>query len=145
MSLRRLHFYLALGWLFLLPVGDALADLVVVVNARNGVAVMTRNEVVNIFFGRYRQFFNGVEAQPVDLVDSNPERARFYAGLVGKDISEVNAYWSRLIFSGRVQAPPRMSNAEEVLKWVSSHPGGIGFVELSKADARVRVVYELNP
>lgn len=145
MNLRRLYFYLVLGWLLLLPVGDALADLVVVVNARNGVAVMTRNEVVNIFFGRYRQFFNGVEAQPVDLVDSNPERARFYAGLVGKDISEVNAYWSRLIFSGRVQAPPRMSNAEEVLKWVSSHPGGIGFVELSKADARVRVVYELNP
>ena len=145
MNLRRLHFYLAFGWLLLLPVGDALADLVVVVNARNGVAVMTRNEVVNIFFGRYRQFFNGVEAQPVDLVDSNPERARFYAGLVGKDISDVNAYWSRLIFSGRVQAPPRMNNAEEVLKWVSSHPGGIGFVELSKADARVRVVYELAP
>lgn len=145
MKLRRLYFYLALGWLLLLPVSDALADLVVVVNARNGVAVMTRNEVINIFFGRYRQFFNGVEAQPVDLVDSNPERARFYAGLVGKDISDVNAYWSRLIFSGRVQAPPRVTSAEEVLKWVSSHPGGIGFVELSKADARVRVVYELNP
>jgi len=140
----HLRLLVLLLWL-LLPVGEALADLVVVVNARNGVAVMTRNEVTNIFFGRYRQFFNGVEAQPVDLVDSHPDRARFYAGLVGKDISDVNAYWSRQVFSGRMQAPPRVSNPEEVLKWVSSHPGGIGFVELSKADARVRVVYELAP
>ena len=145
MKPSRLHSLVLLVWLVLLPVREALADLVVVVNARNGVAVMTRNEVANIFFGRYRQFFNGVEAQPVDLADSHPDRARFYAGLVGKDISDVNAYWSRQVFSGRMQAPPRVSSPEEVLKWVSSHPGGIGFIELSKADARVRVVYELAP
>lgn len=133
-----------MGWLLMQPVREARAELVVVVNARCGVAAMTRNEVVNIFFGRNRQFFNGVEAQPVDLLDSHPDRERFYAGLVGKDLSEVNAYWSRQVFSGRMQPPPKVGSSEEVLKWVISHPGGIGFVELSKADARVRVVYELG-
>jgi hypothetical protein len=142
---QRFRHFLAIACLLLLSTGSALADLVVVVNARNGVAVMTRNEVINIFFGRYRQFFNGVEAQPVDLSDSHPDRVRFYGALVGKDISEVNAYWSRLIFSGRTRPPERVSTSEEVMKWVSSHPGGIGFVELAKADARVRVVYELAP
>jgi len=140
----RIH-ALILSICLLLPMGEALADLVVVVNARTGVAVMTRNEIVNIFFGRYRQFFNGVEAQPVDLVDGNPDRARFYSALVGKDLSDVNAYWSRQVFSGRMQAPPRVGTADEVLRWVSSHPGGIGFIDLSKADARVRVVYEFKP
>lgn len=120
------------------------ADLVVVVNARNGVAAMTRNEVINIFFGRNRQFFNGIEAMPVDLEDAHPKRARFYSLLVGKDLSEVNAYWSRQIFTGRMQAPPRLGSTEDVLKWVVANPGGIGFIELSRADARVRVVYELN-
>lgn len=145
--MKRLHFrqLLAILCLALLPAGAALAELVVVVNARCGVAVMTRNEVVNVFFGRYRQFFNGVEAQPIDLVDSHPDRARFYAALVGKDLSDVNAYWSRQVFSGRTQPPPKASSPEEVLKWVTSHPGGIGFIELSKADARVKVVYELKP
>lgn len=138
---RLLCFVLGL----LLSTGEVLADLVVVVNVRSGVALMSRNEVINIFFGRYRQFFNGVEAQPVDLVDSNPDRARFYAALVGKDLSDVNAYWSRQVFSGRMQPPPRVAGTDEVIKWVSSNPGGIGFVDLSKADARVRVVYELNP
>lgn len=120
------------------------AELVVVVNTRSGVAAMTRSEVINIFFGRYRQFFNGLEAEPVDLHDSHPDRARFYQALVGKDLSDVNAYWSRLTFSGRMLAPPRVLSSEDVLKWVSTHPGGIGFIDLSKADARVRVVYELG-
>jgi hypothetical protein len=78
------------------------------------------------------------------MADSHSDRERFYAGLVGKDLSEVNAYWSRQVFSGRMQPPPKVASPEEVLKWVISHPGGIGFVELSKADARVRVVYELG-
>lgn len=145
MKHRRLFLVFALSWLVLQPAADVRAELVVVVNARCGVAAMTRNEVVNVFFGRNRQFFNGIEAQPVDMPDAHPDRARFYNGLVGKDISEVNAYWSRQVFSGRMQPPPKASTTEDVLKWVISHPGGIGFIDLSKADARVRVVYELTP
>lgn len=145
MKIRRLFLVFAMSWLALHPAVEVRAELVVVVNARCGVAAMTRNEVVNVFFGRNRQFFNGIEAQPVDLPDAHPDRVRFYSGLVGKDLSEVNAYWSRQVFSGRMQPPQKVNTTEEILKWVISHPGGIGFVDLSKADARVRVVYEFSP
>lgn len=142
MRAQRVFSLCLIGWLLLLPL-VVRAELVIVVNARCGVAAMTRNEVINIFFGRSRQFFNGVEAQPVDMLDSHPDRARFYAALVGKDLSEINAYWSRQVFSGRGQPPVKLGSSDDVLKWVSMHPGGIGFVESSKADARVRVVHEL--
>lgn len=145
MLLRRLILLGSIFCLLLQPAAEVHAELVVVVNARCGVAAMTRNEVINIFFGRNRQYFNGTEAQPVDLSDSHPDRSRFYALLVGKDLSEINAYWSRQVFSGRMQPPAKVGSAEEVLKWVVAHPGGIGFVDLAKADARVRVVYELAP
>lgn len=145
MRFRRLIFLGSICWLLIQPAAEVRAELVVVVNARSGVAAMTRNEVVNIFFGRNRQYFNGIEAQPVDLADSHPDRLRFYGLLVGKDLSEVNAYWSRQVFSGRMQPPAKVNSTEDVLKWVVSRPGGIGFVDLSKADARVRVVYELAP
>lgn len=122
----------------------AQAELAVVVNAQCGVAAMSRNEVINLFFGRNRQFFNGVEAYPVDLVDNHPDRSRFYQQLVGKNLSEVNTFWARQVFSGRMQPPVKVSTPEEVLRWVVSHQGGIGFIDLSKADARVRVVYEFK-
>lgn len=141
----RLRFLLL--WLLASVVGGlpaiARAELVVVANVRSGVAAMTRNEVVNIFFGRSRQFFNGLEAQPVDLADAHPDRARFYRALVGKEASQVDAYWSRQVFSGKTRPPPRVATPEEVVKWVVGNPGGIGFVDAARVDARVRVVYEL--
>lgn len=132
--------------LLTLPVGEALADLVVVVNARSGVAAMTRNEVINVFFGRNRQFFNGLEVHPVDLLDSPQRlgRQQFYKILVGKDLAEVDAFWSRQVFTGRMQAPARLTSSEEVIRWVATHPGGIGYVDQAQVDARVRIVYELK-
>lgn len=124
--------------------GWAVADLVVVVNARSGVAAMTRSDVINVFFGRNRQFFNGLEAMPVDLEDTHPVRAEFYRLLVGKDLAEINTYWSRQVFTGGAQVLPKLASTEEVIRWVASRLGGIGFVELSRVDARVRVVYEVK-
>jgi hypothetical protein len=145
MGFRRLILSIAIFWLLLKPAAEVRAELVVVVNARCGVAAMTRNDVINVFLGRNRQFFNGLEAQPVELSESHAERARFYRLLVGKDLSEISAYWSRQVFSGRMQPPAKVNSSEEVLKWVVSHSGGIGVVDMAKADARVRVVYELAP
>jgi hypothetical protein len=144
MFARRLFLLLIFASALLAASMPARAELVVVVNVRSGVAAMTRNEVVNIFFGRYREFFNGMEAQPVDLVDTHADRERFYKALVGKDLADVNAYWSRQTFSGRMHPPPKVATTEDVVKWVVSHPGGIGVIDLSKADARMRVVYELG-
>lgn len=138
---RYLLIFCALHVLTAVP---AFAQLVVVVNARSGVAAMSRNEVVNIFFGRNRHFFNGIEVQPVDMPDSHPDRARFYGALVGKDLADINAYWSRQLFSGRVQPLIKLASTEEVVNWISTHPGAIGFVDISMVDARVRVVYELK-
>lgn len=135
---------LLLSLLLLLFTREALADLVVVVNVRNSIQVMTRQEVINLFFGRINQFANGVEAQPVDLIDKNPDRARFYRQLVGKDVADINAYWARMSFSGRQNAPARVADAEEVIRWVSSRPGGIGFIDGARVDGRLRVVYELK-
>lgn len=144
--MRRIVLFLLISLSVLLGLWSttARAELVVVVNARCGVALMTRNEVINIFFGRSRQFFNGVEAQPVDLADANLDRERFYQALVGKDLSQVDAYWSRQVFSGRTRPPPKVATPDDVIKWVVANPGGIGFVDAAKVDARVRVVHEFG-
>ena len=123
---------------------SAWADLVVIVNARSGVAAMTRNEIVHIFLGRNRLFFSGQEAVPVDLQGDHPLRAQFYRLLVGKELAEIDAYWSRQRFTGGVSPPVRLHGSEEVLDWVANRPGAIGFAELSRTDARVRVVHNLS-
>ncbi|MDD4880546.1 MAG: hypothetical protein PHX10_03125 [Gallionellaceae bacterium] len=130
--------------LILLPRARAEADLVVVVNARNGIERLTLDSVINIFMGRYRQLPSGIPAQPVDQPDGRPEKARFYRLLVNKDLAEINAYWARLIFSGRTSPPYQAKSTAEILDRLARQPGAIAYIERNQADPRVRIVLELE-
>lgn len=119
------------------------SDVVVVANPKAGVERLTRDEVVNIFLGRLRQFPSGQAAIPADLPAATPEKAQFYRQLVNKELAEINAYWARLVFSGRTQPPRQAQSVEDLLNFVASTPGAVGYVERGVADGRVRVVFEL--
>lgn len=126
-----------------LPLLAAASDLVVVVNPRSGADRLSREEVMYIFLGRHRALPSGIVASPADLSPDSQERVLFYRRLVNKEPAEIRAYWSRLVFSGGARPPIAVDSAEEMLKHVAATPGGIGYVERSRVDARVRVVFEL--
>lgn len=121
----------------------ARADLVVVVSADSGITKLSREEVVNIFMGRYRRLPDGAMAIPLDIGGDTPEREAFYQKLVGKSLPEINAYWARLIFSGRTTPPEEVSSQREVLARVARDPVAIGYVDRASLNSKVKVVYEL--
>lgn len=121
----------------------ARAELVVIVNAGSGVDALSREEVINIFMGRYRKLPDGVLAQPLDVDGETPERRAFYKKLIDKSLADINAYWARLIFSGRTLPPRALKNQAEVLDRVASDPAAIGYIERVNLNNRVRVVYVL--
>jgi ABC-type phosphate transport system substrate-binding protein len=142
MSTRsRLFLLVCLAYL---PWAQASADLVVVVNARSGIERLTLDEAVNIFMGRYRQFPSGIAAHPIDQPEAQSERAQFYRLLVNKDLAEINAYWARLVFSGKTKPPRQARNQAEIIEWLARQPGAIGYLERTQVDARVRVVLDLE-
>ena len=142
-TLRHLLMALLAG-LGLLTALPAAAELVVVVNPKSGVDRLTRDDVINIFLGRYRQLPSGITAQPVDLPATQPEKALMYRLLVGKDLDQIASYWSRLVFSGRTSPPIQATSTEEVLRYVAANRGAVGYVEHSRVDTRVRVVLEIQ-
>lgn len=122
----------------------ARAEPVVVVNARGGVSQLSQDAVINIFLGRYRRFPDGAAAIPIDQPEGSPLRAEFYRKLVNKDLNQINAYWSRLIFSGKTPPPLQAANAAEVLQLLAANAGGIAYIERNLVDSRFRVVLELR-
>ena len=118
------------------------AETVVVVNAASPINQLSQDEVVNIFLGRYRRLPTGGTAIPIDQPESSPLRAEFYRKLVNKDLNEVNAYWSRLIFSGRTSPPLQTATAAEVNALLMGNASGIGYIDRSQLDKRFRVVME---
>ena len=83
-----------------LLVAHAHAELVVIVNPQNGVEQLSKTQITNIFLGNHREFPDGMPAKPVDLPVAAPEKALFYRALVNKDLDQMAAYWSRLVFAG---------------------------------------------
>lgn len=116
----------------------------VIVNQKIGVNKMTRDEVINIFLGRSRQLASGVTALPLDLPGTSTERAQFYQHLTGKSMNEINAYWARLIFSGRASPPAQVRSQEEAVQMVMDNRSAVGYVSRSKVSPAVTIVFELN-
>ncbi|MDP1733457.1 MAG: hypothetical protein Q8L44_03740 [Sulfuritalea sp.] len=140
MAARNLILFLSL--LLLAPL--AAAELVVVANPRSGIERLTQEDVANIYLGRYRHLASGLTAEPVDLAGDAGLKVRFYRALVGKNLAEINAYWARLVFSGRTRPPHVAENVEAALQYVAARPGALAYVDRVQADRRVRIVFEID-
>lgn len=119
------------------------ADLVVVTHPNNGIEKMSKDEVINIYMGRYRKLPNGETAVPVDLKAVPGEKAQFYNIMVGKELAEINSYWARLMFSGQGSPPRQAESMEEVIEIVKNNRGALAYIDRKKVDKRVRVVFDL--
>lgn len=122
----------------------ARADLVLVANPQSGIERLTQDEVINIYLGRYRRLTSGIAAEPVDLANDSELRARFYRGLVNKSPAEINAYWARLVFSGKTRPPQQSGSVEAALQYVAARPGALAYLDRSQVDRRVRIVFEFS-
>ncbi|MDR0578303.1 MAG: hypothetical protein LBI87_12435 [Candidatus Accumulibacter sp.] len=139
-GLFRPRFGLALVfWALLLLAGVARAELVVVVNPGNGVDQLSKSQVVNIFLASSREFPDGAPATPIDLA---PRDAEFYGALVNRNPVQMDAYWSRLVFSGKASRPRKADRWEDVIQAVAANRSAIGYVDTERADpAHVKVVF----
>jgi hypothetical protein len=145
MSKLRTLLFTPLSALLLMLAWPAWAsDWVLVANSKAGITQLSQDDVIHIYLGRYRRLDSGVTAEPVDQPADSPLKASFYRQLVGTSLPEINAYWARLVFSGKTQPPRTASSSEEALKFVSSHPGALAYVQRSKVDGRVVVVFEME-
>jgi hypothetical protein len=126
------------------PAWPAESHLVIVVNPDSGVSRITWDEARNLFLGRQKRLSSGLPAVTVEQDDPPGIRSRFYLMIAHKDLSEINAYWARLYFTGQAHPPKQAGTADEVIRRVAADRGAIGLLEWAKVDHRVRVVLALD-
>ncbi|MNR17245.1 hypothetical protein D3C85_1338950 [compost metagenome] len=59
-------------------------------------------------------------------------------------MTEINAYWARLIFSGRTSPPLKAKSSDEVLRLLSSRRGGIAYMNKSEVNHLLTIVFTPN-
>ena len=105
----------------------------IVVHAGNPVAQLTRAEAGKLFLKKTRVWSDGLPVEPVDLAESSAIRKAFSSEVVGKDVAAVRSYWQQQLFTGRGVPPVVKANDAEVVAFVASHPGAIGYVSAGAA------------
>jgi ABC-type phosphate transport system substrate-binding protein len=119
---------------------DAAAGYKLVVNAANPTQHLTRSEVARIFLKKVGSWPDGHAIAAVDQDRTSEVRKTFSEAVHQKDPDAISAYWQVLVFSGRDVPPKTLKSDAEVLEFVKSHAGAVGYVS-SVADADgVRVV-----
>jgi ABC-type phosphate transport system substrate-binding protein len=131
---------LFLALVLIAPFSASMADVVVIVNSQNSVSSMKKSELARLFLGKSTSFDNGSKAEVVNQISASASRASFDSDLLGKTTSQINAYWSKQMFSGSGTPPEELNGDLAVLQHVAANPNSIGYIEATAVNDAVKVV-----
>lgn len=118
-----------------------MAKVVVIVNVTN-TATLSDNDLSSLFLGKSKSFPNNNKAQAINLNYGNETRKAFEKSILKKTSSQVKAYWSKLLFSGKGKPLKELSSDAEVLAFVAENPNAIAYIDASNINGSVKVVKE---
>ncbi len=120
------------------------AGVVVIVNSENATSDFSQRQLVDLYMGRDLYFSNGEMALRLDQSPTSKVRHDFYKNLVGKSVAQINAYWARLLFTGRASPPQVISDSEGVLKAIRNNANAVGYINESELAPGVKVVARVD-
>lgn len=141
--LAKRYLFTVFFLLALLP-AKVSAEIVVIVNTDNEINTLTKRQVIDLYMGKNSHFPDGTRTLRFDQPNDSPARADFYHQLTQMKLPSINAYWARLIFTGRASAPVPLSGDQEMLEVIENNKYAIGYLDKSNVNNRVKVVFELN-
>jgi ABC-type phosphate transport system substrate-binding protein len=118
----------------------AAQDYKVVVNSANATGEISSDALGKIFLKQAAKFPDGAAATPVEPAKASPARAAFAKAVLGRTVQNLDTFWQQQIFSGKDVPPANKASDDEVIAFVKSNPGAIGYVSGSAAVAGVKVV-----
>ena len=115
------------------------AEIAVVVNPANANAV-SADDLNRLFLGRASSFADGAKATPLNLAEGLAAREEFDNKVLNRSSSQLKAYWSKLVFTGKGTPPKELADDAAVKAAVAADPSSIGYISSSSVDGSVKVV-----
>lgn len=117
---------------------------VVIVNSSNSITEMSRKDLAKLFLKKKSKWAHGTKCEPVDLLEDSTVRADFSEAVLGKSVSSVKSYWQQRIFSGKAVPPPEKSSDREIIAFVRSSPGAVGYISAETDTSSVQILKVLD-
>lgn len=120
------------------------AEVAVIGHPSLPVKELELQKVRDIWLGKVQQLNDTAAVRPVDQGSSSRVRDEFYLKSLDKSPQQVKAYWARITFTGKAEAPLTLSDDVAVKNWVASHPDAIGYIDSARVDSSVKVLLKLK-
>jgi len=120
----------------------ASAEVVVVVHPSVSVAG-SKDDVANLFLGK-ASALGGVSLTPIDQEEGSDAREEFYQKAAGKSQAQLNAYWSRIVFTGKGQPPREAGDDDGIKESIAKNKGLIGYIDSDALDSSVKKVMSVK-
>ncbi|MCL9777590.1 phosphate ABC transporter substrate-binding protein, partial [Vibrio methylphosphonaticus] len=120
---------------------NAHAGFVVIGNPA-GVDALTSGEIKQLFLGKKTQLNNGQTANLVELKDGDAQRIAFHDAATGRSESQLQSAWSRLVFTGKAEAPVQVADFGAVVSTVAADANAIGYIDESALTDNVKVLFK---
>ncbi len=129
--------------LFLFVTQGVSAALYIVVNETSDVNALQIEDVSDLYLGRKKLLGDTYIDQVLDR--EGKKRQRFFLRVANMKESQVNAYWARLKFSGRMRAPEGVGSDEDLYGKLLENPKAIGYVTSQPPqDSGIRVALKID-
>ncbi len=138
--IRNITIRTALAASLLVGATAAQAELAIIAHPSNPLNSIDQAEVERLYMGKSRSFPGGGTVKPVDQVQGNPMREKFFSAVLEKTEAQVTGYWSRRMFSGKGKPPETLADDLAVKARVASDPSSIGYVSDDTVDSSVKVL-----
>ncbi|MBF0309666.1 MAG: phosphate ABC transporter substrate-binding protein [Magnetococcales bacterium] len=140
MNGMKAPFALLLLPLLVLASGEAHADIAVIVHPGNPVSTLEPSHLSDLYLGRRRTFPDGKHATVLEQPRESALRRRFFQAVNGMSLIQVDTFWARLIFSGRVLPLHTPGDCARILSSVADTPDAIGYVDAALEKPGVKTV-----
>ncbi|KZN60483.1 hypothetical protein N473_24330 [Pseudoalteromonas luteoviolacea CPMOR-1] len=120
---------------------SAESDIVIVVNKHNPIEHIDKRQLIDMYMGKYLAFPNGHLAVTLDYTKGHNLRSIFFEALTGRSITQINAYWSRVKFSGKASPPQAYPTIDAIIDKVMTTPSAIAYIPATAVTNELKVVY----
>ena len=122
----------------------AFADLAIIGHPDSETGKLDTQNVRKLFLGERSSFPNGHHATPINHVAGSPDRKQFFSLVLSMPESSHKRHWKRKIARGAGNSPSELGSYDAVLKSIASTPGSIGYIDSSRVNDSVKVLFVVS-
>ncbi|WOT04562.1 phosphate ABC transporter substrate-binding protein [Shewanella youngdeokensis] len=115
---------------------------IIVIGNPQGVDSLTLNEVKKLYLGKSTQV-NGAKVALFELPEGSAERVSFHSLTTGRNDAQLQSNWSRLVFTGKAEAPEIAADPTAIIDNVKSTTNSVAYIDEANVTTEVKVLLKL--